>query len=66
MNYNQVISTTTEICLVDNGLFCQEWQIEKTTTYNILDLGVLFLMVGITAGLIKIFLPRKPKYIKIV
>lgn len=41
MEYNKVIEVSDQVCLVDNGVFCQEWQNNTETTYPFASLVLL-------------------------
>lgn len=41
IEFNKTIKETSEICLVDNGTFCTEWQIDTEITYPLATLVIL-------------------------
>jgi len=59
--YNQTISTTTEVCLLEstNGNYCENWQINTEKTFNYFDLIIYLLLPIITFVMIGFFRKRK-------
>ena len=57
IEYNKTIKTTTEICLSDNGVFCEEWQIDSEITYPLATI-VIFLQIVVFLLAIKLFSRR--------
>lgn len=41
IEFNKTIKTTSEVCLQDNGVFCQEWQIDTEITHPLATLIIL-------------------------